>query len=121
MQETANSGFFFLAPWLVFAPVVGLWVNLIFGSWFAKQTWGETAIGVVASLASGAAFVVSVLLAYSVAAADGEMASTVVDWDRPRSGRDTCAVTTSACRGTASLAGSTRTEYARPASNGNLG
>ena len=73
MQEMANSGFFFLAPWLVFAPVVGLLVNLIFGSWFAKQSWGETAIGVVASLASGAAFVVSVLLAYSVAAADGEM------------------------------------------------
>ncbi len=73
MQETANSGFFFLAPWLVFAPVVGLLVNLIFGSWFAKQSWGETAIGVVASLASGAAFIVSVLLAYSVAAVDGEM------------------------------------------------
>src|SRR5688572_22238608 len=68
MQETANSGFFFLAPWLVFAPVVGLLVNLIFGRRFS-----ETMIGLVASLASGVAFIVSVLLAYSVAAADGEM------------------------------------------------
>ena len=66
--EAANTGFFFLAPWLVFAPVVGLLVNLIFGRRFS-----ETMIGLVASLASGVAFIVSVLLAYSVAAADGEM------------------------------------------------
>ena len=68
MQETANSGFFFLAPWLVFAPVIGLLVNLIFG-----RRLSENMIGAVASLASGVAFVVSVLLAYSVSAAHGEM------------------------------------------------
>ena len=73
LSETVNTGFFFLAPWLVFAPVLGLLINIIFGDWFAKRSWGETAVGMVASLASGAAFVVSVLLAYSVSAGHGEM------------------------------------------------
>ncbi len=72
LSETVNTGFFFLAPWLVFAPVIGLLINIIFGGWFAKRSWGETAIGTVASLASGAAFVISVLLAWSVAAGHGE-------------------------------------------------
>ena len=69
--EPTLSGFFFLAPWLVFAPMAGLLVNLIFGKRFS-----ETMIGTVASLASGAAFIVSVLLAYSVSANHGE----VVRW-----------------------------------------
>jgi len=71
LAETVNSGFFFLAPWLVFAPVVGLLINLIFG-----KRLSETMIGTVASLASGAAFVISVLLAYSVSVNHGE----VVRW-----------------------------------------
>src|SRR3989304_2608265 len=71
LSETATSGFFFLAPWLVFAPVTGLLINLIFG-----RHWSEKIVGTVASLASGAAFVVSVLLAYSVSINHGE----VVRW-----------------------------------------
>jgi NADH-quinone oxidoreductase subunit L len=66
--ESTLSGFFFLAPWLVFAPVAGLLINLIFG-----RRFNETIVGTIASLASGAAFVVSVLLAYSVSANQGEM------------------------------------------------
>src|SRR5258706_7279988 len=73
LSESVNTGFFFLAPWLVFFPVIGLLINMIVGGWFAKHSWGETAIGTVASLASGAAFVVSVLLAYSVSAGDGQI------------------------------------------------
>jgi len=68
--ETTSTGFFYLAPWLVFAPVVGLLINLIFG-----KRLSENAIGAVASLASGVAFIVSVLLAYSVSANQGEMVS----------------------------------------------
>jgi NADH-quinone oxidoreductase subunit L len=68
LSETINSGFFFLAPWLVFAPVLGLLINAFFGRKFSEKT-----IGVIASLASGAAFVVSVLLAYSVSINQGEM------------------------------------------------
>ncbi|MCI0554140.1 MAG: NADH-quinone oxidoreductase subunit L [Anaerolineae bacterium] len=68
LTETVNTGFFFLAPWLVFAPVIGLLFNLIFG-----KRLSETMIGTVASLASGASFIVSVLLAWSVAANHGEV------------------------------------------------
>lgn len=57
-----------LAPWLVFAPLTGLLINLIFGRRFSEKT-----IGTVASLASGAAFVVSVLLAYAVSINHGEV------------------------------------------------
>src|ERR1700690_3413268 len=53
--------FFYLAPWIVFFPVIGLLINLIFGDRFSEKV-----IGTVASLASGLAFVVSVLLAYSL-------------------------------------------------------
>jgi NADH-quinone oxidoreductase subunit L len=74
--ESTLSGFFFLAPWLVFAPVIGLLINMILGNWFMKQPWGENAVGIVASLASGAAFVVSVLLTWSLSANHGE----VVHW-----------------------------------------
>ncbi|HEY2981836.1 MAG TPA: NADH-quinone oxidoreductase subunit L [Anaerolineales bacterium] len=65
--ETAPSGLFLLAPWLVFAPVIGLLINAAFGHRFSERT-----IGAVASLASGAAFVVSALLAISLAANGGE-------------------------------------------------
>jgi NADH-quinone oxidoreductase subunit L len=71
LQEAATpSGLFSLAPWLVFFPVIGLLINIIFGHRFSERV-----IGTVASLASGAAFVVSVLLAWSVAAGHGEAVS----------------------------------------------
>jgi NADH-quinone oxidoreductase subunit L len=69
--QAETAGFFFLAPWLVFAPVIGLLINLIFG-----KRLSETMIGTVASLASGASFVVSVLLTLSLSANHGE----VVRW-----------------------------------------
>jgi NADH-quinone oxidoreductase subunit L len=69
--QEAITGFFFLAPWLVFAPVIGLLINMIFGKRFS-----ETMIGAVASLASGASFVISVLLTLSLSANHGE----VVRW-----------------------------------------
>lgn len=76
LAEPTQSGFFFLAPWLVFAPVIGLLINLIFG-----RRFNEITVGTVASLASGAAFVVSVLLAWSVAANHGEVARWyLADW-----------------------------------------
>jgi NADH-quinone oxidoreductase subunit L len=54
LSETISSGFFFLAPWLVFAPLIGLLINLIFSKRFK---FSENMVGTVASLASGAAFV----------------------------------------------------------------
>ena len=71
LSESVSTGFFFLAPWLVFAPLTGLLINAIFG-----KRLNEKLVGTVASLASGTAFVVSVLLAYSVSLNHGE----VVRW-----------------------------------------
>ena len=70
ISEATSSGFFSLAPWLVFAPVIGLLFNIVFGGRLSEK-W----IGAVASLASGAAVVVSVLLAWSVAAGGGHAIS----------------------------------------------
>jgi NADH-quinone oxidoreductase subunit L len=53
--------FFYLAPWIVILPVVGLLVNAIAGHRFSEKV-----IGTVASLASGLVFLISVLLAYSL-------------------------------------------------------
>src|SRR5690606_33516789 len=74
--QTEMAGFFSLAPWLVFAPLIGFLINLALGKWFMRQPWGETAVGLIASLASGAAFVVSLLLTWSLSANGGE----VVRW-----------------------------------------
>lgn len=68
LSETVNTGFYFLAPWLVFAPVIGLLINAIFG-----KRMSENQVGAVASIASGATFIVSVLLAYSVSINHGEV------------------------------------------------
>jgi len=71
LSEAATpSGLFLLAPWLVFFPVIGLLINIIFGERFSEKV-----IGTVASLASGAAFVVSVLLAIAVSSGHGEAVS----------------------------------------------
>jgi len=70
LNEPVSSGLFLLAPWLVLFPLLGLLINWIFG-----QRLSEKWIGVTASLASGAAFVVSVLLAWAVASSHGGVAS----------------------------------------------
>jgi NADH-quinone oxidoreductase subunit L len=67
LAETLNTGYAVLAPWLVGAPVVGLLINLIFGKRFS-----EGLIGAVASVASGATFVISLLLTSTVSANHGE-------------------------------------------------
>ena len=72
LAEEVTTGFAYLAPWLVFAPVIGLLINMIFGGWFMKRRWGEAAIGTIASVASGATFIISVLLAYTASLTHGE-------------------------------------------------
>src|SRR5687767_9831018 len=81
LAQEATTGFFFLAPWLVFAPLIGLLINMVLGGWFMRQPWGENAVGIVASLASGAAFIISVLLTISLSANHGEvMRWYMADW-----------------------------------------
>jgi NADH-quinone oxidoreductase subunit L len=71
-QTEIITGFAYLAPWLVFAPIIGLLINLIFGGWLMKRSWGEAAIGTIASVASGTTFLISVLLAYTAMLNHGE-------------------------------------------------
>src|SRR5574342_761032 len=66
LSETTSTGFFYLAPWIVFFPVIGLLLNMIIGGRLRGNGSGW-----LASAASFASFVVSVLLAYSVAANGG--------------------------------------------------
>ncbi len=62
LSETAVfDPLFGLAPWVVFLPVIGILLNLLFG-----RRLGEKGIGAVASLAAGGSFVVSALLAYGL-------------------------------------------------------
>ncbi|MBU2612012.1 MAG: NADH-quinone oxidoreductase subunit L, partial [Chloroflexi bacterium] len=67
LSEVAISTLFSLVPLIVFFPVIGLLINIIFGG-----RMGEKAIGWLASAASGLAFVVSVLLTISLSGAHGE-------------------------------------------------
>ncbi len=66
-SDMVSTGFFYLAPWVVFFPLIGWLINLILGGRLMRRPGGEAAVGWIASLASGAAFVVSILLAYSLA------------------------------------------------------
>jgi NADH-quinone oxidoreductase subunit L len=69
------SGYFFLAPWVVFLPLIGLLINLIFG-----RRLGETAVGVIASLATGLAFIVAVLLALALTGHTAPVTYHLADW-----------------------------------------
>lgn len=64
-----------LVPWVVFMPVIGLVINLLFGKRF-----GETFSGVVGSLASGLSFIVSVLVAIGLAAHPEAAIVTLGEW-----------------------------------------
>jgi len=72
---TGGAQFFNLAPWIIFSPLIGLLINLIFGGRLA-----EKAIGAIASAASGLAFVVAVLLAISLAGHPEGMVVPLADW-----------------------------------------
>ena len=61
--STASVGFFRLVPLVVIIPVVGLLLNIIFG-----DRLGDRGAGWLASLASGLALVVSILLGVSLIA-----------------------------------------------------
>lgn len=75
LSEAGNTGLFFLAPWVVFFPLVGLLVNLIFGHRFSEKT-----VGAVASVASGLAFLASLALAASLSSHPEAVRWTVAEW-----------------------------------------
>src|SRR4030067_267085 len=77
LDEVATSGpqFFYLVPWVVFFPVIGLLVNIIFGGGV-----GEKAVGTVASTASGLAFLVAILLGFSLVAHPEGQVVPLAEW-----------------------------------------
>ena len=76
LSDALNAGrFFYLVPFVVFFPVIGLLINLIFGKWF-----GEKIIGAVACLASGAAFVIAVMLGLALLGQPEGMSLPYLNW-----------------------------------------
>ena len=64
-----------LVPLVVFLPLAGMLINLLAGKWL-----GEKAVGTVASLASGLAFCVAVLLALFLYYQPGAVTVPLADW-----------------------------------------
>ncbi len=77
LSEGASAGpqFFYLVPLVVFLPLIGLLINLIFGSRLSEKL-----IGTIASTATGLAFVVAVLLAISLAGNHEGATISLADW-----------------------------------------
>lgn len=77
LSKIVSNGidFFYLAPWVVFFPLIGLTLNLLFGG-----RMKERAIGWLASSASGLAFLVAVLLALSLRVHPEGATVPLADW-----------------------------------------
>ena len=67
--------FFYLVPWIVFLPTAGLLINATVG-----QRLSEKVIGTIASLASGLVFLISVLLAISLAGHPETVRWSIGEW-----------------------------------------
>jgi NADH-quinone oxidoreductase subunit L len=74
-EATSAGGLFYLVPLVVFFPIIGLLLNIIFGG-----RLGEKAIGAIACLASGMAFVVAVLLGISLVGSPEGITVPFLDW-----------------------------------------
>jgi NADH-quinone oxidoreductase subunit L len=74
-EVMSAGGFFYLVPLVVFLPVIGLLINIIFGG-----RLGEKFIGTVACLASGSAFVVAVLLGVSLISHPEAVTVQLINW-----------------------------------------
>jgi NADH-quinone oxidoreductase subunit L len=70
-----STQLFNLVPWVVFLPLIGLGINLLIG-----RKLGEVFAGTLASLATGLAFVVSVLLAVALSAHPEGVTLPLGDW-----------------------------------------
>src|SRR5574340_1675106 len=75
LNEAGSVGLFFLAPWVVFLPLIGLLTNLIAGHRFSEKT-----IGIIASAASGLAFLASVGLAVSLSSHPEAVRWNIGEW-----------------------------------------
>ena len=69
------AAYFGLVPWVVFLPLIGLLLNLLVG-----KRLGEKGIGLIASLATGLAFVVSIVLALGLAGNPQHVTIHLAEW-----------------------------------------
>ncbi|GAB4501942.1 MAG: NADH-quinone oxidoreductase subunit L [Anaerolineales bacterium] len=74
-MENTSGLFFSLVPLIVFAPLTGMLINMFLG-----RRLDEKGVGLVASLAAGAAFVVAVLQAISLAQHPEGAVVRLADW-----------------------------------------
>jgi NADH-quinone oxidoreductase subunit L len=82
-QEVVAGGpqFFSLVPWIIYFPVIGLLINIFFGGMILERSKsGEKIVGGIAALASGLAFVVSVLQAVSLMGHPEGQTMVLADW-----------------------------------------
>ncbi len=77
LREIMTNGaqYFNLVPWVVFFPLIGLLINMIFGG-----RMSEKAIGITACSATGLAFIVAVLQAISLTNFPEGMVIPLADW-----------------------------------------
>lgn len=69
LSEAVSTGpqFFYLVPWIVFFPVIGLLTNIMIGGRLLNRGLaGERAVGWIGSIAAGLSFVIAVLQAISL-------------------------------------------------------
>jgi len=75
LNEATTGGFFYLVPFVVFFPILGLLINMVIGG-----KLGEKATGTVACLASGLSFVVAVLLGIALIGRPEGLVVSYLDW-----------------------------------------
>ena len=66
-EVSSSPALFHLIPWIVFFPVIGLTLNIIFNGRLSEKV-----VGTIASTASGLSFVIAVLMAVGLAQNHGE-------------------------------------------------
>jgi len=77
LSDLTNTGaYFYLVPWVVFFPLIGMLINIIFGG-----RMGEKAVGAVACLASGLSFGVAVLLGIALLGHPEGMTVSFLNWN----------------------------------------
>ncbi len=76
-SETFSDPTFALVPWVVYFPLAGLLLNLLFG-----RRWGEKMTALTACLASGGSFVISILLMLALTRNPEGAVFTLFEWIR---------------------------------------
>jgi NADH-quinone oxidoreductase subunit L len=75
LNEATTGEFFYLVPFVVFFPILGLLINMLIGG-----KLGEKLIGAIACLASGLSFVVAVLLGIALIGKPEGLVVPYMDW-----------------------------------------